>query len=84
MGNPIPLFGARNVKVVNARRVGKDNNHLKLMLQQNEIFIDAIAFGQGEIMDKIKHQIEIAFHFERNIYMGVENLQLNIRGIKIL
>ena len=84
MGNPIPLFGARNVKVVNARRVGKDNNHLKLMLQQNEIFIDAIAFGQGETMDKIKHQIEIAFHFERNTYMGVENLQLNIRGIKIL
>ena len=82
MENRIPLFGARNVKAISARRVGKDESHLKLTLEQQGVLIDAIAFGQGDSINKTNNQIEIAFHFERNTYMGVENLQLNIRDIK--
>jgi len=35
MGNPEPVFVSRNVEVVNFRVLGKDNNHLKLVLKQH-------------------------------------------------
>ncbi len=83
MGNPIPLFGARQVHLDSSRLVGKKRNHLKLMLKQGGKVIDSIAFNQGHLIRKLTPTIDIAFNFERNDYMGIEGQQLNIKAIKV-
>jgi single-stranded-DNA-specific exonuclease len=83
MGNPIPLFGARQVHLESSRLVGKKRNHLKLMLKQGGQVIDSIAFNQGHLIRMLTQTIDIAFNFERNDYMGIEGQQLNIKAIKV-
>ena len=82
IGNPLPLMGAREVRVESSRLVGKDRKHLKLMLKQGGQVFDSIAFNQGSMIRKLTPTIDIAFHFERNDYMGIEGRQLNVRAIK--
>ena len=81
IGNPMPLLGAKDVEIHSSRQVGKERNHLKLMLKQGGQIFDSIAFNQGHLMKKLKPTIDIAFHFERNDYMGIEGRQLNVRAI---
>lgn len=82
IGNPVPLLGAKGVRVESYRLVGRDGKHLKLMLKQDGQIFDSIAFNQGGILRKLTPTVDIAFHFERNDYMGVEGRQLNIQAIK--
>ena len=44
--NPKPLFGVKNVSVIGARILGKNNNVLKLKLSKENIAIDCIYFGE--------------------------------------
>lgn len=44
--NPKPLFGVKNVSVLGARILGKNNNVLKLKLSKENIAIDCIYFGE--------------------------------------
>ncbi len=81
IGNPMPLLGAKDVEIHSSRLVGKGRNHLKLMLKQGGQIFDSIAFNQGYLMKKLNPTIDIAFHFERNEYMGIEGRQLNVRAI---
>jgi single-stranded-DNA-specific exonuclease len=81
IGNPKPMFGARSVQVLNKRGVGRNQNHLKLMLKEEGRMYDAIAFRKGHLLEKIPDTIDIAFYIERNVYMGYESIQLNIQEI---
>jgi single-stranded-DNA-specific exonuclease len=81
IGNPKPLLGARDVEVVSKRTVGRNKNHLKMMLKREGRIFDAIAFRKGEDEARIPDLINIAFYIERNVYMGYENIQLNIQEI---
>jgi single-stranded-DNA-specific exonuclease len=81
IGNPVPLLGARGVRVESSRLVGKERKHLKLMLKQGGQIFDSIAFNQGSMIRKLTPTIDVAFHFERNDYMGIEGRQLNVQAI---
>lgn len=82
VGNPRPILAATEVAVVEKRRVGREGNHLKLVLSADRGLFDGIAFRQAGRLDEIFDRVDIAFHLERNDYMGVETLQLNIMDIK--
>jgi single-stranded-DNA-specific exonuclease len=82
IANPLPLLGARDVQIESSRLVGKDKRHLKLMLKQGGQIFDAIAFNQGDLIRRLTRTIDVAFHFERNDYMGIEGRQLNVKAIK--
>jgi single-stranded-DNA-specific exonuclease len=82
--NTKPLFTTKNVTAIN-HYIVKDE-HLKLSLQQegsNTIF-DAIAFGLAQHKQQIDTQnpFSIVYTIERNTYLGVNRIQLNIRDIK--
>ncbi|MEL7645284.1 MAG: single-stranded-DNA-specific exonuclease RecJ [Anaerolineaceae bacterium] len=78
--NPEALFCSRGLLVVNARTVG-DGQHLKLTLQAGRNSFDAIAFKQGYWLDQLSDNIDIAYAFELNSYMGRNTLQLNVKDI---
>ena len=80
--NESPLFVSRKVDVRGARQVGRDSSHLKLILSQDGVTFDAIAFRFGHLAEEIPGQIDILYAFELNEFNGRQNLQLNIKDLK--
>jgi single-stranded-DNA-specific exonuclease len=82
VGNPAPLLVSQNVRVKNARTVGKDSSHLYLTLSDGRFTTNAIGFGLGHSVDKLPTQIDILFAFERNYYQGENGSRLRIVDMK--
>lgn len=80
--NPPPLLMMERLRVVDARTVGKDGEHLKLRLADGPIGIDAIAFRQGERLNRLPLLVDVAFHLEINEWNGRRTIQLNIVDIR--
>lgn len=81
-GNPAPLLVSRDVSNVQARRVGRDGRHLKLLVRDREGHVwDAIAFRQGERADTLSSRVDVAYVLERNVWNGRISLQLNVKDI---
>jgi single-stranded-DNA-specific exonuclease len=83
MGNPEPSLIARAVTVVDSRRVGSDQSHLKLTLEDRGVRLDAIAFGLGHQQPAAGARIDIVYVPETNVFRGSERLQLRIKALKI-
>ncbi len=83
MSNPEPLFVSKNLRVVQAKTVGMDAKHLKMNLTDDLITFDAIAFRLGAMKDELsKGRVDVVYSYEKNVFNGVERLQLNVRDIK--
>lgn len=80
-GNPAPVLMTKNVAVIRKRAVGAEGVHLKLTLRKEGRSLDGIAFRMGNLAADLPDNIDIAFHFERNEYMGIRSMQLNVLDI---
>jgi single-stranded-DNA-specific exonuclease len=78
-GNPEPVFVSRSMTVEDARLVGADGKHLKLVLSG----IDAIAFGMGNIYPKLRPDtdVDVAYSIDMNVWNGNKKLQLKVKDI---
>jgi len=95
MGNAIPTFVSRKIKVVKMRIIGKDKKHIKFTLQPNPKFnqyIDAIGFGMSSLFEKITFDqaLDIVYTIEEdnwNMNRSWSNLgsslQLKLKDINI-
>ncbi|MDE2588104.1 MAG: single-stranded-DNA-specific exonuclease RecJ, partial [Patescibacteria group bacterium] len=84
MANPEPVFATKAVEVVDARAIGRDKSHLKMVVSENNLpNIEAIAFGMGELAYSLKpgSKIDIAYVVDENEWNGRKTLQLKIRDI---
>ncbi len=82
MGNPVPIFLSRGLKVTRQRAVGADGAHLKLAVTDGRITYDAVAFRQGHWLAKLPPTIDLMYSFELNEFNGQVSLQLNIKDIR--
>lgn len=85
-GNPEPLFMFRNLKVQWAKRIGKDQNHLKVVFAgDGGRLIDGVAFGQAEWSDWFKDhdRVDVLCRLEKNTYREETKLQLQIVDLRI-
>jgi|Deesub1362A_J573_1020465.scaffolds.fasta_scaffold06039_2 single-stranded-DNA-specific exonuclease len=80
--NNEPLLGTKKVKIVQQRIVG--NNHLRMILRQDDIHLETIAFGMGDMMEKFTPDslVDIAFVPAINEWNSTRSLQLNLKGIR--
>jgi len=85
MSNPEPVFASKKVTVENFRVIGKEGNHLKLILRQESDTFDAIAFGMGEIATSLKSgdMIDVAYSLDENTWNGETKLQLKVKDILV-
>lgn len=85
-GNEKPLFAAGGLTVKSARLIGKNQNVLKLVLEDREgSRAEAVRFGEvKEELDYIetKEQVSILYYPEVNEYQGRRNIQLVLEGIR--
>jgi len=80
IGNPTPIWAAREVRVVGRPRVvGK--NHLKMTLASGGTQLDAIAFGMAD-RELYTDGMDVLFHVQENNYMGRQSIQLNIKDFR--
>ncbi len=84
MSNPEPVFSSQKVTVENFRVIGKERNHLKLVLKQGKETFEAIAFGMGELATSLKSgdTIDVAYSLDENTWNGETKLQLKVKDIK--
>jgi single-stranded-DNA-specific exonuclease len=61
VGNPEPMFLARNVTVVDARIVGNGDKHLKLRLRDGGATWNAIAFDMGDFAAEPGDRVDIVY-----------------------
>ena len=84
-GNHRPIFALRNVELVAPpRRVGKTGDHLQLFIRQGDATMKAIAFGAGELFEKLTtgRKIDLAFEPTLNTYNGYQNVELEIKDVQ--
>ncbi len=83
MGNPTPLFLAKDVLVVKASVVGSSGYHLKLVVKIGDQSVGAIAFNFSEVKaeELTGKKIDLVFSLEENIWNGKTSLQLKVKDI---
>lgn len=84
MGNPRPTFLTKDVTVLGIRAVGRNFSHLKLKLAKTPNIFDAIAFGHGDLAQKLSKddKVNIVYSIEENIWNEKKNLQLKVKDIQ--
>jgi single-stranded-DNA-specific exonuclease len=81
-GNPEAVFVSRDVRVTQARAVGSDGRHLKLVVTDGHVTFDAIGFRLGHLQAELPLKVDLLYTFETNEYNGRTSLQLNLRDVK--
>ncbi|MBE7027807.1 MAG: single-stranded-DNA-specific exonuclease RecJ [Ruminococcaceae bacterium] len=84
MGNPSPVFCTEGLCVASCR-VLSDGKHLRLTLTKNNMYVDAVGFGMGEIASNIKpsDKVDVVYNLDVNTYRGEKHTQLHLRDIRL-
>ena len=83
--NRRPILCLREVEVsAPPRRVGKTGDHLQLHVRQDGQFIKCIAFGLGELADRLKvgTKIDLAAEPTLNEYNGNVTAELEVKDVQ--
>ena len=85
--NTEPVFLVEEMFLEEARTVGADNKHLKLVLRPDDasaIRFDAIAFGLGEQFPDLSRgtRLDIVFQLDDNTWNGTTTLQLKVLDMR--
>ena len=83
IGNSFPVFWTPNVTIKDQKRIGKNQDHLKLVLQEenSDTEIKAIAWRWGEYCP-LPSIIDIAYKLQENHWQGVTNIELELVGVR--
>ncbi len=80
-GNPEPLLGTKALEVLNPRIVG--NNHLKMLLRDNSVVMDAIGFDMAERIEMLQNgRIDAVYCPSINEWEGGRFLQLKLKTFR--
>ena len=84
-GNRKPLFCSRGLQIAAPpRRVGKTGDHLQLFVRQGQTSMKAIAFGAGDLYDRLQPGVTIDLAFEPTIneYNGFTTVELEVKDLQ--
>lgn len=67
MDNPKPKVLINKVDIANMKKIGSDQNHLKVLLKENDANLDGVGFGLGSLCDHISPSSKISLIGELSI-----------------
>ncbi len=84
-GNDKPTIAAKDVTVLQKRRIGSDNNHLKLLVGQENQQLDIVSFQNGHLDEVLFEQqtITVAGSLEINEWNGRSKPQMLMQDVEI-
>ncbi|OIP94907.1 single-stranded-DNA-specific exonuclease RecJ [Candidatus Wirthbacteria bacterium CG2_30_54_11] len=82
--NPSPVFMASRVGMRYLKKIGAQQNHLKLVVEQGSCKLQAVGFNLGELFGVLSQEpyADIVFSVDENEWEGVKSLQLKLKDIR--
>lgn len=83
-GNPAPLLMTSNMVIKRVTPIGKEGEHLRLILQAGDSILEALAFKRGKDLEQLKaiNNIDIIYSLEINDYHGEEKIQAILKDYR--
>lgn len=81
LGNPRPIWYAKNVRRIGKPRLLKDA-HLKLKVTDDTAVLDAISFNWGNQREWPERPVDVAFQLSLNEFRGLTTLQMQVLDIR--
>jgi single-stranded-DNA-specific exonuclease len=81
--NPDPVFWTPNLRVVEQQTVGRNRDHLKLVLAEDggSATIKAIAWRWGEYYP-LPDRLDVAYKLKQNEWQGTTTVELELVGVR--
>lgn len=85
MANPLPRFILRRAVVKETRKMGQEGKHLKLVLQQDKLTIEAVAFGKGPLAELLPDGtvVDVLAELSVNEWNGSRKPQLMLQDLSV-
>ncbi|OAS84962.1 MULTISPECIES: single-stranded-DNA-specific exonuclease RecJ [Metabacillus] len=85
MHNPKPIIQVEDVTLANIRKIGAEQNHLKLVFEQEEHQLDSVGFGFGYIHDDLSPTVTLSAIGELSIneWNNFRKPQLMLQDVKV-
>ncbi len=80
IGNPEPVFLARDVRVRDRKIVGE--THLKLLVEQDGRWLPAIGFGMSDVNVAAGDRLDVLFSPMLNEWNGNRTVELRLRDLR--
>lgn len=83
VGNAKPIFRMQHLKVEESKRMGKSQEHLKLVLNDHYRLFEAVYFKYGDKpMPQKGSRVDVALQFDLNTWNGVDRIQLLLKDFR--
>ncbi len=87
VGNPRPVFASRQLEIGEIKLMGKEKQHLKMGVKEQEsgLKFEAIGFGMGEVFSQLssKELVDLAYELVLNRWNNQRKLELRLRDLKL-
>ncbi len=85
MNNPKPIIQLENVTLANVRKIGAEQNHLKLVFSQEEQQLDCVGFGMGYIHDELSPAVTLSAIGELSIneWNNLRKPQIMLQDVRV-
>jgi single-stranded-DNA-specific exonuclease len=85
MDNPKPKVLINKVEITNMKKIGSDQNHLKVLMNENGANLDGVGFGLGRLFDHISPAAKISLIGELSIneWNNIRKPQIFIHDIAV-
>ena len=79
-GNREPIFGLRNVELLDVQTLGKEQNHLRLKVKEGKTELELMAFFSDGLLPllKIGEKVDVLFTISENVWKGEKRVQLRM------
>ena len=79
--NPEPIFRT-SVQLIEARAIGAQGAHLRLLCSENGVRRSGIYFGAGKLAEALGDRVEILFTPQLNTWNGRTDVQLRLSALR--
>ena len=85
MDNPKPKVVIHDVNFANLRKIGSDQNHLKISFEQEGASLDGVGFGLGELTDHISPgaKVSVIGELSVNEWNNMKKPQIFVQDLSV-
>ncbi|NPV08921.1 MAG: single-stranded-DNA-specific exonuclease RecJ [Anaerolineae bacterium] len=77
-GNPRPVLVSRGVRVLQKSLMGRDGNHLQMVLQQDGHQMRAVGFRLGHTLALLGDRVDLAYDLDEHSFNGTTERRLRV------
>jgi single-stranded-DNA-specific exonuclease len=81
-GNPNPIFVSRNLSLLRSAKIGANNQHRRLTIQDEQGQQQRVFWWNNEDLSELQGRFDLAYQIEVTSYEGEESLQLTLMDFR--